>query len=291
MDPSALDKALSILESEILNLEHQSDALRFWLWFSTAIVVFGIFLELIVLIKEHREKIRDWKRATIRTPEKPSLWFFVFEVAATLLVFAGVAGELAVGVRSEDINTKLRDKNGKRFSLVQQKADSATNRAAALEREAGYLHKEAARLNKQAEDERVARVQMQALVSARHIPAKELQKLAASLSEFKGKELYLESYANDPESYGLGLSILTSLKSIPLVVWDHLGLVMAPGPVRTGVAVVGPETESKFVYAMSDAISRSGGLIVTTSDEAPPGSTVRVFIGIKPPFWFGTEQQ
>lgn len=142
---------------------------------------------------------------------------------------------------------------------------------------------------KKAEAERRSRLQIEALVSARHIPVKNLAKLTVALAGFKGQTVYLESYANDPESYGLGLEIRSVLRAVPLTVQDNLGLLMTRGPATTAIAVVGPKAEHAFVYALSDAISQAGHLGGSTSDEAPPGTPVRVFIGIKSPYWFGTE--
>jgi hypothetical protein len=263
----------------------------------------GVAVEVALVVLEHKTELKDFRRGTIRSPERPNKLKFGIEALAAVLVASGVAGELVIDVRAGKIQTQLRNKNGRLIQLLEGGAGEALNHAIEVEefnkqlsirleverQKTAYVQKEAEILRKRAEDEAMARVQMQLLISARHIPQKELPKLAASLNDFKGKTLYLESYANDPESYGLGLSILTALRSVPLVVWDHLGLVMAPGPVRTGIAVAGPKTESKFVYALSDAISKAGRLGGTASDEAPPGSAVRVFVGIKQPFWFGVE--
>jgi hypothetical protein len=78
MDASALDKAISALEKSISSLESSVDSLEFWLWVSTAVVVIGVALELYFIIREYRSQREAWRRAWIRSPEKPRAWLFIF---------------------------------------------------------------------------------------------------------------------------------------------------------------------------------------------------------------------
>jgi hypothetical protein len=189
MNPSALDNAISALGNSISILEASSESLEFWLKVWTALVAIGVAFEVIVIVKEYVEARHAWRRSTIRTPEKPSVWFFLFELLGIILVTAGVAGELWVSVSSGRINSDLRTKNKELVGLVNQKAGIATTRAAdagmsadkaakaaadaqgsakkaneeagSAETRASEVEKEAVQLKKDAEDEMLARIKLE----------------------------------------------------------------------------------------------------------------------------------
>lgn len=148
-----------------------------------------------------------------------------------------------------------------------------------------------AEANEKAERERLARVETQILVSARHIPAENISKLSDALREFKGRSVVLASYANDPESYGLKGSILSALTAVPISVQDLSGRQVAVGQAATGVTVFGPPSESTFVDALAKSISAAGRLQMISESERPAGSPVTITVGIKPPFFFNIQNK
>src|SRR4051794_26240281 len=111
MDTPALDNAISALENKISSLERFADSLEVFLWIATAAVVIGVALELGVIVHEYRVGIRDWRRGTIRSPERPSRRLFWVNISGALLVTLGVLGELALGVYVSSVNANLRNKN------------------------------------------------------------------------------------------------------------------------------------------------------------------------------------
>ena len=136
MDSSALDKALSILESDISRLEPYIDSLEKWLWISSVAVVVGVTAELYLIIRAYLEDRAAWIKGSIASPAKPRLWLLGIEVISVVLVVLGVAGELAVGVLSANANGRLRNKNDSRVQLIRQRAGDALSLATKTEQEA-----------------------------------------------------------------------------------------------------------------------------------------------------------
>lgn len=143
-----------------------------------------------------------------------------------------------------------------------------------------------AEANERAESERLQRVQIQSLVSARHIPPENIQTLTDSLRRFKGKSVILASYTNDPESFGLTRSILAALTAVPISVQDVSGRQMAVGQAVVGIGITGPRAEQDFVETLGKSIGTAGRLQGVSNFELPDGSPVTITVGVKPPFWF-----
>lgn len=154
MNPISLDRAISALENSISHLDASSASLDIWLKFFTALVAVGVAFEIVVIFVEYLEAHRAWRRSSIRTPEKPSVRFLVFNLLGILLVTGGVAGELWVSVRSGNVNTSLRIDNGKLVSLVNQKAGYANESARDAEAQASAAEGAAGRAKYSADQAR-----------------------------------------------------------------------------------------------------------------------------------------
>src|SRR4051812_46660850 len=100
MDSSALAIALS---KRLAELESWSSRLDSWLNFWTALVVIGVVLEVAFVVWEYKIELYEFRRGTIRSPERPKPLKFVSELLGVGLVAAGVMGELAVHSRSGKI--------------------------------------------------------------------------------------------------------------------------------------------------------------------------------------------
>lgn len=176
MDSSALDIAISALEKEISRLELSIDGLEKWLWISSAAVAVGVIFEIVFIVHEYLEDRAGWRRGIISSPSRPSFRLLLFEIVSVVVVVAGIVGELWVGVVSSNRNTDLRSKNTRLISLVREKAGNAQIAAGNADKDAGdakeragKLEVQAATLRKQAEDERIARVKIEARVSWRRL--------------------------------------------------------------------------------------------------------------------------
>jgi hypothetical protein len=118
METSALDNTIFALQKELSGLEASANGLDSWLKVWTAVVVIGVALELVIIIREFIDARTDWRRGSIKSPEKPATWFFIFQLFATLLITAGVVGELWVGVLSGTVSTEIRSKSRQLVSFV-----------------------------------------------------------------------------------------------------------------------------------------------------------------------------
>lgn len=155
MDASALDKSISILEKTISSLGASADSWEVWLWVSTIAVVVGVAAELYFVIREHTSEQEAWRRASIRSPQKPSAWLFRLKLLSVALVVLGIAGEFMVGVVSANRNSALRNMNRKLVALIRQKAGNA-------ERDAGEANERASANEKEAETLRQQNLVLQA---------------------------------------------------------------------------------------------------------------------------------
>jgi len=208
MDASALAKSAAALRNSIKALESRSDSLEFWLWIWVTFVVVGVVLEVGFVIWEYidgRKKYRD-QRDIIRSPEKPSGWKFTFEIIGAALVAIGVSGELYIDVASGEIQTDLRKKNGDLIQLFEGAASAALV-------EASKNAEEAARLHKLAEDEHLARVQLEAKVAWRHLTEAQQKEIGSALgrrfAEKQGLSLWFSS--GDTESAAFAGDIAKAL--------------------------------------------------------------------------------
>ena len=100
MDASALDKAISILEKAISRLEEYSGELDSRLIVWTLLVGVGVAIEVWVVLKEHFDAYKAWRRASIRSPEKPTIVTLLLQLAGPVFVTVGIGGELLTNVQS-----------------------------------------------------------------------------------------------------------------------------------------------------------------------------------------------
>jgi hypothetical protein len=134
MDESALLSALKSLDTSWSVLE-------FWLWVSTSVVAAGVVTEVVVVVRERRHELREFRRGTIHSPEKPSTSKYVLESLGSALVALGVLGELLVGIAAAKVETEMRDTTGKLVALANREAKTAGEHAAELQYQAAILQK------------------------------------------------------------------------------------------------------------------------------------------------------
>jgi hypothetical protein len=163
MDPSHLDSAARSLESSL-------DTWGILLLCATGIVVVGLIMEY-------------WKEADeiwniIRWPMAKWPWDKIRAFSGGILVTIGVALELYFTYRAGGVESKLRIVND-------QTQISLRDRAAANEREAAQLRKDAEGLKKVAEDERLARVKIEAALAFRSLTDKQKHDIGEALARFR----------------------------------------------------------------------------------------------------------
>jgi len=113
----------------LANLESSRSSLHWWLEFWTALVVLGVVLEVIFVVWEYVEDLRDFGRGIIHPPERPSLWLLVFGLLAVALVAVGVAGELYEDSKIESVETEIGRANDELYLLLSKEAGDAAQSA------------------------------------------------------------------------------------------------------------------------------------------------------------------
>jgi len=184
MDSSAISNSIAALRSSIKNLASSSDSLRPWLHFFVTLVAIGVVLEVVFVLWEYCERRNEYRRGTIRSPQKPSGWKLFFELFGVGLVAIGVAGELVVDIKSDAIQTNLREKNGELIQLLEDVSSAALTTASQNEKDAASLRRQATILtqrnlateshlteaNQELEDERKKTFDMEVWLSPRVLP-------------------------------------------------------------------------------------------------------------------------
>jgi cell division septum initiation protein DivIVA len=181
MDSSALASSILALRSSIKSLESCSNSLESLLYIFVALVVIGVVLEVGFVVWEYREDMKEFRRGIIHSPHRPSGRKLLLELAGAGLVAIGVAGELAIDVKSGGIQTTLRAKNGELIDILQNASGTALRVATENEKEAAQLRKDAEGLKKQAEDERSERVKIQARVAWRSLTDRQKEDIGSTL--------------------------------------------------------------------------------------------------------------
>src|ERR1017187_6752156 len=248
MDASALSNSIAALRSSIRALESLSDSLEPWLYFWVTLVVIGVVLEVWFVLWAYREDFEAYHRGWIRSPQRPSRWKMFFELLGAGLVAIGVAGELGVDINAGRIQTDLRTKNGELVQLLQGVSGAAWESASKNAKEAARLAKEGEVLKKLAEDERLARVQLQKLAGWRTISAEQRRNIANSLRRFAGTTASFMVNVGDVEGIAFGAQIGTSLN---LAGWET---GMSP------VLKMGEQTFGLWVTSTRDAQEAAGAV-------------------------------
>lgn len=210
------------LKALIDGLEAHRALLDSWLSGWTWVVVVGVALELVFAFHEHLDDLSLWRLGIVRPPAKPSAGWFIFELFAIALVTIGIVGELKVEANLGNLETQIRDDNGRRLLLLQQQAGEAKTSALAAAEAAARAKADSDDALKKAEivrrtvdavskhadavDSRVGQTQL--LVSSRSILNPDA--LKKGLSDLKAKAITFRSYTGDAESFFLCLALVTT---------------------------------------------------------------------------------
>jgi hypothetical protein len=109
---SALRNCIKALGERLISLHHQSDV-----W--TVLVVVGVVLEVVVLIKEYRDELIDFRHGFVHAPQKPSFKLLLFGMFGVVLVAGGIMGELLTGVKIQNKEEQLARANEALVNLVE----------------------------------------------------------------------------------------------------------------------------------------------------------------------------
>jgi hypothetical protein len=164
-----------------------------------ALLIFGALL-VVGLIGEYH---KSWNR---------------FLKSFELMVIIGVAGELiadgGIFAFSEHLQTiadiEISAAN-ERAGKAEKDAADANERVGKAEERAAANAKEAARLNKLAEDEKLARRKLEARIADRHLTVEQQSRIAKSLCRFGGRNVSVGLYSPDSEMQTLAKEIAGAL--------------------------------------------------------------------------------
>ena len=215
---SALESCISALDSKAETLSNSAASLEPWSWVFTAFVALGVAMEAWVIWHEHREDSETWALTFfgVYRTLRPHFGRLIVEYVSVVLVAGGIVGELVVGIKIASINTQLRGVD------VQLRSKNVELRNAS-----GHL---IALLAKQAEDERSARVKIEASVAWRELSEDQKKELGNALlpySSTSGSSLGFVSHdTSDREAGNFAIDIANSLKR---------------GKWKTEIAQQGPE--------------------------------------------------
>jgi hypothetical protein len=157
------------LRQLLLSLENNRNCLDHWLFFWTLLVVAGVVLEVVFVVWEYRDQLHEFRRALIEPPSKPKLLLFGFGLFGSVLVAAGVAGELWIGVRIGTAESNIRKANDDLSVLLSQQAGSAKDSAEAAANAAGIAKQAADDAILQARGSKEALVEYKGRAGARRL--------------------------------------------------------------------------------------------------------------------------
>jgi len=123
------------LRSQLVQLEACSAHCRTLFHFFTAVVILGIAVEIIVLAREYRDDLHDFKRGIVLPPQKPRRLLFALALLGILCVGGGVAGELWAELNIETMEAKIRVDNDQMYAILSKAAGDAKKSARMAEQE------------------------------------------------------------------------------------------------------------------------------------------------------------
>ncbi len=187
-DAPALVSAISALERDIKTVETSSVPWEQALPWFTALVALGVAMEVWVIWRDRCEDMRAWHRGIICwPPERPSTKKFMVEIVSVLFVTGGIVGELWAGVKITSINGSLRSKGAELRAKSDQLIALLHVEAENAQQAAGEANERAGGLEKEAEAERMARVELEGAVAWRRLTDEQQSALSASLWLFAGE--------------------------------------------------------------------------------------------------------
>jgi hypothetical protein len=179
-----------------------------------------------------------------------------------------------------------REAEGFKLQIAQ-----ANERASANEREAEHLRKDA-------EQERLERMRLEAAVAPRTLSLDQQRQIRDACLAFRGHNASVFSYATDGEGALLGGQIIAALAAAGINIADDRASAMSTGGFDLGIHVRGPPSEEQFMECLKQAFTSIGHLTVAPINDPVPrmGSGmfgggqqfssgtvfVNVIVGIKP---------
>lgn len=275
---SALESDISALESRIKSLESPSVPWEIWLAVSTGAVIVGLLMEYWVIWRAHRDEMEAFGRGIIRPPDRPLFRAYLFELASVTLITLGVFGELAIGLKIASINSSFRDLD------IQLRSKNAELRS-----KSDQL---VGRLNKEAEDERSARVQIEKSIEWRYLSDGAKQALCRILPpQTIAVETFVVTNWDDPEPALFADEIAVTIgrcRPLPVEVGSGVDLHQPikggygkwTFPLQFGVTLEFSSKDTHIASSLLDALKKNGvdARIPTAKERLFPKSPNRIIV-------------
>jgi hypothetical protein len=239
----------------------------------TAIVAFGLFLELPELWYETIESFKEIFHCSNNHEHRPSPWAKISGAFGWLLIVVGVGGEcLAEGFlfKADELVIKFDE-----IVLMDTttKAGTALERAARAELTARAFQLQIAKVNERAAQLDLERTKLEAIIAPRSLTLEQQQKIADICRKFQGHPASVVSYSTDAEASGLASQIIAVLHAAGVPVVDNTATVMPLGGFEIGIHVRAPNEEKDFAVAIDSALSSIGHLDVASPNDPLPKGT------------------
>jgi hypothetical protein len=279
--------------------------LEFCLWTSSAIVIIGVALEELPLFVKFRKSgdtfpVFLFKGGCVFAAKKIGFILLIVGLMGELLFQTLVStrdnesmrlsGEKIAKLEYEakDSEQHIAEANARTASAIavgeQAKRDAAIAVAQVADAKA-----RAAKATKAAEIERIERLKLESQIAPRRLNIDQQQILKTALSQFKGADISVTSYALDGDAVVFGGQLLTIIHNAKLIPVDRRMSESPVGSISFGVYVKG--TNSALVKTLLTTLNsfeiatslgeppQSGG--ISAGDRDAPHAA-KIFVGIKP---------
>ncbi len=170
---------------------------------------------------------------------------------------AATANERAAGLEAESEKA--------RFAIAEAVKQTETAKASAAE------------ANRKAEQERLERIRLEAVVSPRSLSLDQQRLIAGFWKQHAGKRVSVTSYALDAEGAGLATQIMACLGVATIEVDNRLASQMPLGGFSLGIHVSG--NDSNLVNSIRTALSGTGRLTVAAANTPAGGGLASMETG------------
>lgn len=181
---------------------------------------------------------------------------------------------------------------GQRKDALTEQQQTATNQrhdedVARLHLETAQIQERAAQLEKEAESERVIRLQLERQVAPRRFGPENLKQGSQKLTGLSGQPAVVASYSLDLESAMYAGQIIECLRGGGLVVTDNRSSIMPLGGFSIGVHISGSDANAvekvaKVLWAFSNAIVKIDAAPSPPQGQAGAVSPISILVGPKP---------
>jgi hypothetical protein len=252
-------------------------------------------VELVVIVVEYRNELHHFRRGGIHNPERPSGLLLGLALLGAGLVAVGVAGEFFIHIKAGRVETDMRNATASLVASVNGKASDANKVAGEAKEREGQLEKEAAELRKQnieneraLEQEKKARLELEAKVGWRTVTPAQIRTLRKFLLGTRRRIVVVTWSSLDPEQDSFGPQLASALGSggagLSVVAMSSSGPIARPGEKLPPISLGDTSDDPALAMDLEAALVFASLAKYPIPKRAPIGITVgghgvKIFIG------------